>query len=62
MPSCKRITQNTSNMIVIKIIGILVAIILLAGFVFFAAIITFGILMKYGDLDDSDLYDDDFQD
>lgn len=49
-------------MIAIKIIGILVAIVLLACFVLFAALITFGILMKYGDLDDSDIYHDDIQD
>lgn len=49
-------------MIVIKIIGILMAIVLLACFVLFAALITFGILKEYGDEDTLYYDDDDLQD
>jgi hypothetical protein len=49
-------------MVVVKIIGILLAIIVMAGFILFAGLVCFLVLEKYGDLDDEDIYHDDIQD
>ena len=49
-------------MTIFKILGILVAILILAGFVLFAGFVCFLVLEKYGELDDDDIYHDDIQD
>ena len=49
-------------MVVVKIFGILLAIIVMAGFILFAGLVCFLVLEKYGDLDDEDIYNDDIQD